>query len=82
MSIHRSLASRSKLKRQRNVLSRVERIEKMVDQGRWNAGDTVFGLPALKVLKIKTGKKKKKVEKEAEGEAAAPGAAPAAGAEK
>ena len=80
MSIHRSLASRSKLKRQRNVLSRVERIERMVDQGRWNAGDTVFGLPALKVLKIKTGKKKKK-EKEAEETAAAGGAA-AAPAEK
>jgi len=80
VSIHRSLASRSKLKRQRNVLSRVERIERMVDQGRWNAGDTVFGLPALKVLKIKTGKKKKK-EKEAEETAAAGGAA-AAPAEK
>ena len=80
MSIHRSLASRSKLKRQRNVLSRVERIERMVDQGRWNAGDTVFGLPALKVLKIKTGKKKK-IEKEAEETAAAGGAA-AAPAEK
>lgn len=78
MSIHRSLASRSKLKRQRNVLSRVERIEKMVDQGRWNAGDTVFGLPALKVLKIKTGKEKKK-EKETE-EAAATGAGGAAAA--
>jgi len=77
VSIHRSLASRSKLKRQRNVLSRVERIEKMADQGRWNAGDTVFGLPALKVLKIKTGKKKKK-EKEAEETAAGgPAAAPA-----
>ena len=78
MSIHRSLASKSKLKRQRNVLSRTERIEKLLDQGRWNEGDTVFGLPALKVIKIKTGKKKKK-EKAAEGEAAAgEGAAAAA----
>ena len=80
MSIHRSLASRSKLKRQRNVLTRNERVEQLTDQGRWHEGDPVFGLPTLKVVKIKTGKKKK-VEKEGEGEAA-PGAAPAAGAEK
>ena len=74
MSIHRSLASRNKLRRQRNVLTRGERIEKLVDQGRWQEGDTVFGLPTIKVAKIKSGKKKKK-EKEEEG---AEGAAPAA----
>jgi len=81
VSIHRSLAARSKLRRQRNVLTRTERLEKLKDQGRWNEGDTVFGLPALKVIKIKTGKKKKK-EKAAEAEAAAPAAESAPSAEK
>ena len=79
MSIHRSLASRSKLRRQRNVLTRSERIEKLVDQGRWQEGDTVFGLPTIKVMKIKSGKKKKEKEEE---EAGAEGAAPAAPAAK
>ena len=79
MSIHRSLRSKSKLKRQRNVLTRMERVEKLTDQGRWHEGDPVFGLPALKVVKVKTGKKKKK---EKEAEAGAEGAAPAAPAEK
>ena len=79
MSIHRSLASKSKLKRQRNVLTRNERVEQLTDQGRWHEGDPVYGLPTLKVVKIKSGKKKKKVEKE--GEAAA-GAVAAPAAEK
>jgi small basic protein (TIGR04137 family) len=59
----------SKLKRQRNVLSRSERIEKLEDQGKWSEEDSVYGLPTVKVAKIRTGKKKKKA-KEAEEEAA------------
>jgi len=71
VSIHRSLASRSKLRRQRNVLTRGERIDKLLDQGRWQEGDTVFGLPTIKIIKIKSGKKKKKEKaEEAEGAAA------------
>jgi small basic protein (TIGR04137 family) len=69
VSIHRSLTSKSKLKRRRSVLSRSERIEKLEDEGRWNEGDTVFGLPATKVVKVRS-KKKKKIEEAIEGAAA------------
>jgi len=60
VSIHRSLTSRSKLKRQRNVLTRSERVEKLADEGRWQEGDPIFGLPTTKIVKVKSGKKKKK----------------------
>ena len=71
MSIHRSLASKGKLKRQRNVLTRLERLEKMADAGRWHEGDSVFGLPTVKIAKIKSGKKKKAAKAAEEGEAPA-----------
>jgi len=60
VSIHKSLSSKGKLKRQRNVLTRSERIEKLADEGRWNEGDPIFGLPTTRVVKVKSGKKKKK----------------------
>ena len=67
MSIHRSLTSKSKLKRQRNVLTRKERVSKLSDLGRWSENESVFGLPTTKIVKVKAGKKKtqKKEEKEA-----------------
>ena len=73
MSIHKSLISKAKLKRRRNVLTRSERIEKMTDDGAWNEGDTVFGLPAMKVAKARVVKRKKKEEEV--GEVAEEGAA-------
>jgi len=62
VSIHKSLVSKNKLKRQRNVLTRSERLEKLNDEGKWHEGDSVFGLPTTRVIKVKTGKKKKKKE--------------------
>ena len=68
MSLHKSLKSNSKLARMRNVMTRVERIEKLRMLGKWNEEeDSVFGLPKVKIQKIKAGKKKKK-KKEEEGE--------------
>ena len=64
MSIHRSLAFKGKLKRQRNVLTRSERVEKLADEGRWNEGDPIFGLPTTKVVKVRGVKKKKKAPEE------------------
>ena len=69
MSIHPSLALSLKGRKQRSVLKRVERMKYFMDKGSFNQESSVFGLPKIKVLKIKVVKKEK-----AEG-AAAPAAA-------
>ena len=67
MSIHRSLVPKNTLKRARNVLTRAERIEKLLKDGRWKEGESVFGLPKVATLKAK--KRIKKTTKAEEGEA-------------
>jgi len=62
MSIHPSLKSTEKEKKQRSVLKRSERIKMMQEKGKWKEGDDVFGLPKIKTLKIKI-KKEKAAEK-------------------
>jgi small basic protein (TIGR04137 family) len=79
MSMHKSLKSRSLLVRQRSVLSRWERIEKLRDAGRWKDGDPVLGLPKVRT-KFKVRSRKVATPAGAEGAAAAGAAAPAAGA--
>ena len=70
MSVDRSLKSSSTLTRHRNVLTRAERLEVLLDDGLWKEGDdSVFGLPKVAHRKSVAGKKKK-VKKEEEGEAA------------
>lgn len=61
MSIHPSLASSQKHKKQRSVLKRTERLRTMMEKGNWKEGDAVFGLPKIKTVRIKI--KKEKVEK-------------------
>ncbi|KPK98455.1 MAG: hypothetical protein AMJ95_04285 [Omnitrophica WOR_2 bacterium SM23_72] len=61
MSIHPSLAISDKDKKQRSVLKRTERIRLMQEKGNWKEGDSVYGLPKIKTLRIKI--KKEKVEK-------------------
>jgi len=78
MSLHKSLVAKSTLTKHRNVLSRAERIKKLLEDGRWDESKSVFNLP--KVLSIKMRKKGKKEAKVAEGAEAAAGVAPAAGA--
>ena len=63
MSIDKSLISKSKLVRQRNVLTRPERIKHLTDEGLWDEKKSVYGLPKVKIVKIK---KKVKVKKAAE----------------
>jgi small basic protein (TIGR04137 family) len=70
MSIHKSLVSKSSLSRHRSVLTRAERVAKLLDEGKWQEGESVFGLPKVKVRRVKTGGKQKKA-KAQEGEAAA-----------
>lgn len=76
MSIHPSLSSSEKDKKQRSVLKRTERIKTMMQKGQWKEGDDVYGLPKIKTVRIKI--KKEKVEKATEATATEATAAPAA----
>jgi small basic protein (TIGR04137 family) len=68
------------LVRHRNVLNRVERLEKLKEEEKWADGKSVFGLPKVEHRKQEIVKAAKEAAP-AEGEAAAAaGAAPAAGA--
>ena len=62
MSINKSLKTMGKLVRQRNVLTRPERIKHLQDEGLWDEKKSVYGLPKVKIIKIK---KKAKVKKAA-----------------
>ncbi|MDD5730165.1 MAG: small basic protein [Candidatus Omnitrophica bacterium] len=73
MSIHPSLRAADKNKKQKSVLKRIERLKMMAEKEEWKEGDSVFGLPKIKTVRIKI--KKEKAEKATE---TATGAAPAA----
>jgi len=60
MSIHRSLVTKAGLTRHRNVLSRAERLQTLADEGRWEDGDSAYGLPKVRVRRMKAGGKHKK----------------------
>lgn len=80
MSMHKSLKSKSSLQRQRNVLTREERLDKLTKEGRHTDEDSIFGLPKVLVLKAKRRTKDKKVKTEEELALAAEEAAAAEGA--
>jgi small basic protein (TIGR04137 family) len=87
MTIDKSLKVKAGAIKNRNVLTRAERVGKLLEADRWKEGDKVLGLPKVRVMKLALKKKKKaKAEEGAEGAAApaAGGAAakPAAGAAK
>ncbi len=63
MSIDKSLITKGKLVRQRNVLTRPERIKFLTDEGLWDEKKSVYGLPKVKTVKVK---KKVKVAKKTE----------------
>ena len=67
MTIDKSLKIKAGGVKQRNVLSRAERLEKLAATDRWKEGDPVLGIPKVRVQKI-TMKKKKKVKKADEDE--------------
>ncbi len=80
MSIDKSLRIQGKLVRPRNVLRRVERIKILREEGRWDPEKSVYGIPKVKVVKIKQkGKSEKKAAKAEAAAEAAKEAAPAAG---
>lgn len=77
MSIEKSLKTKGKLVRPRNVYTRTERIKMLKGEGKWEPTMSVFGIPKVKTLKLK---RKAKSEKKAEKAEAAAEAAPTAGA--
>lgn len=79
MSIHPSLKTSKAGKKHRTVLKRYERLTALKEKGILKDEDSVFGMPKLKIIKIKI--KKEKAEdkpKEGEGLTAAPAAPEAA----
>ena len=74
MSIDRSLKMRDALSRHRNVLTRTERLELLIEEERFDEDKNCpFGLPKIAHRKAHAGKKDKKAAEEAapaEGEAA------------
>ena len=68
MTIDRSLRVRKGMLSNRNVLTRAERLAKLQETERWQEGDSVFGLPKVRVQKIalKRKKKAKKLDEDAE----------------
>lgn len=79
MTIDKTLRVRRGATRNRSVLTRVERLEKLKEADRWKEGDSPLGLPKVRVRKMVIKKKKKKKEDD---EATADAAAPAAAAGK
>ena len=68
MSLDKSLKVKNALARHRNVLTRAERVEKMISEERWEEGKGVLGLPKTRVIRLMA--KKHKAAKAAEEEAA------------
>jgi small basic protein (TIGR04137 family) len=64
VSIDKTLKSRLGLSRSRNVLSRGERIAKLMEEDRWTVGRSPVGLPKVRVQKAVAGKKAKKTKEE------------------
>lgn len=75
MTIDKSLKVKAGAIKNRNVLTRAERITKLIEADRWKEGDKVLGLPKVRVVKISM--KKKKKAKAEEGAADAKGGAAA-----
>ena len=73
MSIDKTLRTRLGLSRSRNVLTRGERIARLLEEDRFAVGRSPLGLPKVRVQKALIGKKKKKTADDA------PAAAPAKG---
>jgi len=60
MTIDKSLRTRKGIVRARNVLTRAERIEKLLQQDRWSEEDGPCGLPKVRIYRVVVKKKKKK----------------------
>ena len=68
MTIDKSLKIRTGASKQRNVLTRAERLVELKETERWAEDDSVFGIPKVRVQKFALKKKKKVKKEEEEGE--------------
>lgn len=67
MSIHSSFRTGGGSGKHRNVLTRLERLEKLEAAGKWNESEQgLFGLPKVRSIKVAMKKKKKKTDEEEE----------------
>ncbi|MEW6170083.1 MAG: small basic protein [Candidatus Omnitrophota bacterium] len=57
MSIHPSLRRTPKDKQQRSVLKRIERVQKLISEEKWQE-DKIFNLPKIKTIRMKIKKEK------------------------
>ncbi len=71
MSLDKSLRRKGGIVRSRNVLTRAERIKQLMQEERWQEGMSPFGLPKVRVIKLKKSKRAAKEEKPAATETAA-----------
>lgn len=62
MTIDKSLKIKAGSVKTRNVLTRTERLAKLIETDRWTEESSIYGLPKVRVQKISM-KKKKKVKK-------------------
>lgn len=65
MTIDKSLKVKAGGAKQRNVLTRVERLAKMKERERWTPESSIIGMPKVRVDKISMKKKKKTKEEPA-----------------
>ncbi|MFN9717133.1 MAG: small basic protein [Planctomycetota bacterium] len=72
MSVDKSLRTKRGFAGSRNVLSRGERIARLMEEDRFPAGRSPLGLPKVRVQKALAGKKKKKTAEEGAAAAATP----------
>lgn len=66
MSIHPSLRSAAKGSKQRTVLNRTERIKHLMKKGKWTDASKVYGMPKIKMVRLKVKKEKAAEKPEAE----------------
>ena len=79
MSIHTSLRTKTNAAGSlRNVMKRYERVRHLMTDGRWRDGQSVFGLPKIKQVKMKARKASSKEKEAAAGATTAAPASPAA----
>jgi small basic protein (TIGR04137 family) len=65
MTIDKSLKVKAGMGKVRNVFTRTERLAKLIEEDRWQEGDSLLGSPKVRIPKISM-KKKKKVKTEEE----------------
>ena len=59
MTIDKSLKIKAGSAKTRNVLTRVERMQRLIEADRWKEGDPIYGIPKVRVQKVSLKKKKK-----------------------